>query len=61
MVYFISLSTMTMIASYTSAVVRSLDFGNLVIKSIIISSHGVFGTGANCIFLYSLYLADLFC
>ena len=61
MVYFVSLSTITMIASYTSAVIRSLDFGNLVMKSIITSSHSVFGTGANYIFPYSLCLADLFC
>ena len=59
--YFISLSTITIIVLYTSAVIRSLDFNNLVMKSIIISSYSVFGTGANCIFPYSLYLADLFC
>ena len=50
-----------MIASYTSVVVGSLDFGNLVIKSIVTSSQGVFGTGTNCIFPYGLCLADLFC
>ena len=60
MVYFVSLSMITMMALYTSAVIGSLDFGNLVIKSIVTSSYGVFGTGANCIFLYSLCLADLF-
>ena len=60
-VYFISLSIITIIVLYTSTVIRSLDFGNLVIKSIITLSYSVFSTGANCIFLYSLYLADLFC
>ena len=61
MVYFISLSMMTMMVLYTSAVVGSLDFGNLVMKSIITLSYGVFSIGANCMFLYGLYLADLFC
>ena len=61
MVYFVSLSMMTMMASYTSTIIGSLDFSNLVMKSIITSSHGVFSTGANCMFPYSLYLADLFC
>ena len=61
MVYFISLSMMTMIVLYTSAVVGSLDFGNLVMKSIVTSSYSVFSTGANYIFLYGLCLADLFC
>ena len=51
---------MTIIASYTSVVVGSLDFSNLVIKSIVTSSQGVSGTGANCIFPYGLCLADLF-
>ena len=58
--YFISLSIITIIALYTSVIIRSLDFSNLVIKSIIISSYSVFSTGANYIFLYNLYLADLF-
>ena len=58
--YFISLSIITIIILYTSTIIRSLDFSNLVIKSIITSSYGVFSTGVNCIFLYSLYLADLF-
>ena len=61
MVYFVSLFIMTMMALYTSAIIGSLDFSNLVMKSIIILSYGVFSTGANCIFLYSLYLTDLFC
>ena len=61
MVYFVSLFTMTMMALYTSTIVGSLDFGNLVMKSIVISSYGVFGTGANYIFPYGLCLADLFC
>ena len=61
MVYFVSLSMITIIALYTSAIVGSLDFGNLVMKSIVISSHGVFGTGVNCMFPYGLCLADLFC
>ena len=60
MVYFISLSIITIMALYTSTVIRSLDFGNLVIKFIMISSYSVFGIGVNCIFLYSLCLADLF-
>ena len=59
--YFVSLSIITIIVLYTSVVVGSLDFGNLVIKSIIISSYGVFGTGANYVFPYSLYLTNLFC
>ena len=59
--YFVNLLMITIIALYTSIVVRSLDFGNLVIKSIVILSQGVFSIGANYIFLYSLCLADLFC
>ena len=49
------------IVSYTSIIIRSLDFSNLVIKSIIILSQGISSIGTNCIFLYSLYLANLFC
>ena len=60
-VYFINLSIITIIVLYTSAVVRSLDFSDLVIKSIIISSYSVFDIGVNYIFLYSLCLADLSC
>ena len=59
-VYFISLSTMTIIVLYTSAIIKSLDFSNLVMKSIVTLSYSVFSTSANCIFLYSLYLTDLF-
>ena len=36
--YFVNLSMMIIIASYTSIIIRSLDFGNLVIKFIVISS-----------------------
>ena len=61
MVYFVSLSIITIMALYTSVIIGSLDFGNLVMKSIVTLSHGVFGTGANYMFLYGLCLADLFC
>ena len=60
-VYFINLSIIIIIASYTSTIIRFLDFNNLVIKSIITSSYSIFSIGANYIFLYNLYLADLFC
>ena len=58
--YFISLSIITIIVLYTSAIIESLDLSNLVIKFIIISSYSIFGIDVNYIFLYSLYLADLF-
>ena len=58
--YFISLSIITIIILYTSTIIKFLDFSNLVIKSIIILSYSVFSIGTNYIFLYSLYLANLF-
>ena len=58
--YFISLLIIIIIVLYTSTIIRSLDFSNLVIKSIIILSYSVFSIGVNCIFLYSLCLVDLF-
>ena len=60
MVYFVSLSIITIIALYTSAIIGSLDFSNLVMKSIIILSYSVFGTSVNYIFPYSLCLTNLF-
>ena len=37
-IYFISLLIITIIALYTFIIIKSLDFSNLVIKSIITSS-----------------------
>ena len=45
--YFISLSTITIIVSYDSLVIGLLDFGNLVIKSIVILSYSTVGTSIN--------------
>ena len=50
----------TIIVLYTSTIIRSLDFSNLVIKSIIILFYSALGIGKNYISLYSLYLANLF-
>ena len=58
--YFISLSIITIIVLYISIIIRSLDFSNLVIKSIIILFYNIFNIDTNYIFLYSLYLTDLF-
>ena len=60
-VYFISLSIMTMIELKVSYVAGSFNSGSLTIKSIVISSYSDSGTGANCICLYLACLADLFC
>jgi len=38
--YLISLSTIISIESYLSSIARFVDFGNLIIKFIVTSSHG---------------------
>ena len=48
------------IISYTSTIIRFLDFSNLVIKSIIILSYSALEISENYISLYNLYLNTLF-
>ena len=59
-VYFISLSTITIIELQLMSVVRSFDFSSLTIKSIVMSSYSVVSTVANLISLYFACRADLF-
>ena len=51
---------MTIIELKVSYIARSFDSGNLTIKSIIILSYSKSRTGINYIYLYLVYLADLF-
>ncbi len=51
-VYFINLLIITIIKLKVSPVTRSLDFNNLIIKSIITSFYSISRIGANYIYLY---------
>ena len=58
--YFINLSTITRIESNLFFVVESSDFGNFVIKSIVIEFYSFTGILINLIYSYDKYLAILF-
>ena len=51
-IYLIDLLITTIIESYTIAIIKLLDFKNLIIKSIIISSHSVFNKNITIICPY---------
>ena len=58
--YFINLSTITRIESNLSFIIKSSDFGNFVIKFIVIESYNFSNTLVNLIYLYDKYLIILF-
>ena len=58
--YFINLSTITRIESNLFFVVKSSDFGNFVIKSIIIEFYNFTDILVNLIYPYDKYLIILF-
>ena len=58
--YFVNLSTTTKIKLNVFFVIRFSDFGNFVIKSIVIESYNLVNTLTNLIYLYNKYLAILF-
>ena len=58
--YFVNLLIITKIISNLFLIIGSSDFGNFVIKSIIIESYNFFGTMVNLIYLYNKYLTILF-
>ena len=57
--YFINLSTITRIELNLFFVVESSDFGNFVIKSIVIESYNFTNILVNLIYLYDKYLVIL--
>ena len=59
--YFVNLSTITRIESNLFFVVKSSDFGNFVIKSIVIKFYSFTGILINLIYSYGKYLIILFC
>ena len=58
--YFINLLTITRIESNLFFVIKSSDFNNFVIKSIVIEFYSFTGTLINLIYLYNKYLVILF-
>ena len=58
--YFVNLSTITRIESNLFFVVKSSDFGNFVIKSIVTESYNFADILVNLIYLYGKYLIILF-
>ena len=58
--YFVNLSTITRIESNLSFVIESLDFGNFVIKSIVIEFYSFINILVNLIYSYGEYLIILF-
>ena len=58
--YFVNLLIITRIISNLSFVIRSSDFGNFVIKSIITESYNFSGILINLIYPYDKYLVILF-
>ena len=59
--YFVNLSIITKIKSNLFFVIEFSDFNSFVIKFIIIESYNLSNILANLIYLYSEYLATLFC
>ena len=58
--YFVNLSTITRIESNLFFVVKSFNFGNFIIKSIVTEFYNFAGTLVNLIYLYDKYLVILF-
>ena len=58
--YFVNLLIITRIISNLFLIIEFSDFGNFVIKFIIIESYNFFGTLVNLIYLYNKYLIILF-
>ena len=58
--YFVNLLIITRIESNLFFVIKSSDFNNFVIKSIITESYNLSGTLVNLIYLYDKYLTILF-
>ena len=58
--YFVNLSIIIIIELYKTLVVKSFDFNNLVIKSMVISSHEMSSNFITYILLYMLYVKYLF-
>ena len=58
--YFVNLSIITRIKSNLFFVIKSSDFNNFVIKSIIIEFYSLVNILINLIYLYNKYLIILF-
>jgi hypothetical protein len=59
-VYFISLSTIISISLYLTPITGSINVGNFITKSIVISFYSTSLTSINYSSLYSLYVSCLF-
>ena len=58
--YFVNLSTITRIESNLSFVIEFSDFGNFMIKSIVIEFYSFINILVNLIYSYDKYLVILF-